>query len=81
VDKDAHISLVLDSAPDLVYTTDGQGRLTSLNEAAAQALGYAPHELEGRSMFDLVHPDDREAGQAGFAESLRRRDDEKIARM
>lgn len=71
-----HIRRVLDSTPDIAYATDAEGRLTSVTETAGQILGYEPHELLGKSMFDLVHPDERNLSMAGFRESITRRDTE-----
>lgn len=36
------------------------GRLQSCNPACQELLGYAPEELTGHGLLDLVHPDDRE---------------------
>ena len=46
-----------EKAPALIYTHDLKGRLTYVNEAAAQYTGRPAAELIGRSVFDLVLPD------------------------
>jgi PAS domain S-box-containing protein len=51
---------LFDHAQDVVYTTDLEGRLTSLNEAGLRLLGYAPDELLGRNVYDLLAPEDVE---------------------
>lgn len=40
----------------LVCTHDLEGRLTSVNPAAASASGYSPEELTGRSLGELMSP-------------------------
>ena len=76
MDTQSHVSLILDTAPDIVYSWDPQGRFLSINESAGKVLGYEPGELIGRSLFDLVHPDDLERSRAGMEESVKRRDQE-----
>ena len=51
---------LFDHAQDVVYTTDPEGRLTSVNEAGLRLLGYAPAELLGRNVYDLLGPEDVE---------------------
>ena len=51
---------LFDHAQDVVYTTDPDGRLTSVNEAGLRLLGYSPDELLGRNVYDLLAPEDVE---------------------
>ena len=46
---------ILESVGDGIYGLDLAGRVTVVNPAAAQMLGYKPHELLGRNLHDLVH--------------------------
>lgn len=46
---------VLESVGDGIYGMDQQGRVTIINPAAAEMLGYAPEELLGRNMHEVVH--------------------------
>ena len=50
----------VDHAQDVVYTTDLEGHLTSVNEAGLKLLGYRQEELLGRSVYDLLAPEDVE---------------------
>jgi diguanylate cyclase (GGDEF)-like protein/PAS domain S-box-containing protein len=52
---------VLDLMPDAVCVVDTEGRLLFVNASFERILGYAPDEVLGRPIFDLVHPDDRAA--------------------
>ena len=46
---------VLESVGDGIYGIDLEGRVTVVNPAAAQMLGYKAEELLGRNMHDLIH--------------------------
>ena len=46
---------VLESVGDGIYGLDLEGRVTVVNPAASQMLGYKPHELLGRHMHELIH--------------------------
>jgi diguanylate cyclase (GGDEF)-like protein/PAS domain S-box-containing protein len=43
---------------ELFCTLDLEGRLLAVNEAWTDSLGYPSEELTGRSLGELVHPDD-----------------------
>lgn len=44
---------------DAVCVVDQQGRYVYVSAAFERIFGYAPHEVIGKPMIDLVHPDDR----------------------
>lgn len=47
--------LLLNSVHDGIYAVDLEGKALLVNPAAASILGYAPEELQGRFMHDIVH--------------------------
>jgi len=49
---------LFDSAQDLVYTTDLQMRLTSVNRAGLEFLGRGEEEVRGRPFYELLVPED-----------------------
>ena len=53
----AHIDLAF----ELMIVLDGTGRIVRANAAAADILGYAPVELAGRQVRELLHPDEHAA--------------------
>ena len=55
---------VLDLMPDAVCVVDIDGRMLFVNASFQRIFGYAPEEVLGRRIFDLVHPDDRAATTA-----------------
>jgi len=46
---------VLESVGDGIYGVDLDGRVTVLNPAASQMLGFKPHELLGRKLHGIIH--------------------------
>jgi diguanylate cyclase (GGDEF)-like protein/PAS domain S-box-containing protein len=52
---------VLELVPDAVCVVDAEGRLLYVNASFERIFGYAPAEVLGRRIFELVHPDDRAA--------------------
>jgi PAS domain S-box-containing protein len=48
---------LVDSANDIVYTTDMEGRYTSLNRAGERISGYTRDEVLGRSWKEFVAPE------------------------
>jgi len=46
---------VLESVGDGIFALDLEGRITLVNPAAAQMLGYRQDELLGRNMHELIH--------------------------
>lgn len=52
---------VLDLVPDAVCVVDTEGCLLYVNASFERIFGYAPAEVLGRRIFELVHPDDRAA--------------------
>ncbi len=49
---------LIDALPDCLYVLDLDGTVTFLNQAVEQQLDLAPAEWIGRSILDVVHPDD-----------------------
>ncbi len=45
---------ILESVGDGIYGIDLEGRVTVINPAAAQMLGYRPNELLGRNLHELI---------------------------
>ncbi|HBA59452.1 MAG TPA: hypothetical protein DCZ92_01245 [Elusimicrobia bacterium] len=54
------------SSQDIIYSADMQGKIVYASPRIA-AYGYRPHDLLGSSIFDLVHPQDRELAVKALA--------------
>ncbi len=61
---------LLDSAPDILYTLDHDGRFTFINERALQLLGFGRDELLGKHFCELVHADDQDQARRQLGQSL-----------
>ena len=60
---------LVENLDDVVFVVDAAG-LVQYTSQAVQHFGYGPHELVGRPFISVVHPDDRGASLAGFADTL-----------
>jgi PAS domain S-box-containing protein len=62
--------LLIENAPDMIHVVDNQGLLRFQSPSAEQILGYTQEERLGRSVFDLVHPDDLAAARAALGQAV-----------
>lgn len=58
---------IIESMPGPLVVVDAQGRHVRWNQAARQVAGLSDDQMPNASVFDIVHPDDRQL----FAERLR----------
>jgi PAS domain S-box-containing protein len=56
----ARYRALYDDNPSMYFTVDDVGTVLSVNEFGARRLGYAPAELVGHSVLEVVHEEDRE---------------------
>lgn len=64
--------LHVDHSLDIVELIGRQGAVEGVSSAITALAGYSPGELVGNHYRDLIHPDDRAAAEAAFAEALSR---------
>jgi PAS domain S-box-containing protein len=64
--SEEHFRAVIENASDLVTILDPAGVMSYQSPAVERLFGFLPSELEGRSAFELIHPDDA----AGVVEKL-----------
>jgi PAS domain S-box-containing protein len=57
-DDSALFSHILRETDDILFAADASGRLTALSPASERILGWRAEELVGKSIFELVHPDE-----------------------
>ena len=60
IDTYATLSNVIDLLLDAVCVVDAAGRFVFVSAACERIFGYTPEEMVGRTMIELVHPEDRE---------------------
>jgi len=65
-ESEAQFRTIVTQAAAGVVHTDLEGRITLANARFGQIAGARPEELVGRSVFDVVHPDDRERKADAF---------------
>ncbi len=53
-----HLASVVESASDIVVSTDTEGKILTWNKAAQKTTGYGLEELKGRPFFDFCDPAD-----------------------
>lgn len=53
--------VLYDDNPSMYFTVGADGTVLSVNDFGARQLGYKVADLVGQSVFEVFHPDDREA--------------------
>ncbi|MEV4345918.1 sensor domain-containing diguanylate cyclase [Actinoplanes sp. NPDC049596] len=71
---DERFQALFQHAPDLVSVLDAQGDIEYSSPSAKAILGFEQGQLVGSSVFDIVHPDDRDYMREQFGLLLSRRD-------
>jgi PAS domain S-box-containing protein len=61
---------LLEHSYDLVIETSMDGRFLYVSPKHREVLGYEPDELIGRSIFERIHPDDRQAVMVEFQRAI-----------
>ncbi|HEX2188739.1 MAG TPA: PAS domain-containing sensor histidine kinase [Longimicrobiaceae bacterium] len=56
--SDAYLASLVQSLPDPVISVGERGEVLSWNPAAERVLGYAPHEVAGRPLAEVLFPED-----------------------
>lgn len=56
-EREEILSLITDNMRDIVTRADNEGRIDYVSPSVA-VTGFTPEDVEGRSLFDFVHPDD-----------------------
>lgn len=52
---------LVENVPDIVFSLDREGKLTSINEHGSELLGFSPSELIGQPLVKFTYPEDRTA--------------------
>jgi two-component system cell cycle sensor histidine kinase PleC len=67
-EREAQLRMLSDNATDIISRTSLDGTRVDVSASATRIYGYDLGELVGRSVFEVVHPDDRTALEKAFAE-------------
>lgn len=68
--SEAKFRALVQNSSDLIAVLDADGTITYQSPCSRDILGLPPEELEGKNIFDFVHPDDVSTASASFKESL-----------
>ena len=58
-ESEAKYRLLVENTRDVIYTLDREGMITFVSPSVILLTDYRPDEVRGRSLLDLVFPDDR----------------------
>ncbi|GAB4488883.1 MAG: hypothetical protein OHK006_19860 [Thermodesulfovibrionales bacterium] len=64
--SESRYRILVETAQDLIWSVDTDGRITFVNKAAHVVYGYEDGELTGRSFIDYIVPEDRNRVLASF---------------
>jgi PAS domain S-box-containing protein len=67
-ESETRFQAIIENAADVVSIVDFSGVLRYTSPAAMRVLGFEPRELQGKSFFDLMHPDDALVARLVFKE-------------
>ncbi|MEA4838031.1 MAG: EAL domain-containing protein [Rhodospirillaceae bacterium] len=59
--SERHFTELVSATPSGIFETDGQGRLTFVNDRWPDITGQSPVRAIGGIFFDIIHPEDRDA--------------------
>jgi diguanylate cyclase (GGDEF)-like protein/PAS domain S-box-containing protein len=62
---------LVQNASDIITIVDLEGCVRYHSPSGERILGYAPSDIEGRPVLDIMHPDDVEASIAFFLEAIK----------
>lgn len=57
-ESEARLRAIYDESPAMYFTLSPGGEIESVNAYGAEHLGYGAEELRGRSIYQLIHPED-----------------------
>ena len=61
---ESQLALIFAASPDLIVFIHKDGTIIKVSQAVWRILGYERDSLVGKSIFDLIHPDDEEKTRA-----------------
>jgi two-component system cell cycle sensor histidine kinase/response regulator CckA len=62
---------LVEHSSDVITLLDADGRIVFSTDSLRATLGYAPAEMIGHSVFELIDPEDRQAAEPLFRDVLR----------
>lgn len=62
---------IASNVPDIIYSLDGNGQISSINYPSFEHYGYKVTEVTAKPFMDFVHPDDRAALMNSFMTAVK----------
>ncbi|UCE67522.1 MAG: PAS domain S-box protein, partial [Candidatus Zixiibacteriota bacterium] len=72
--SESRLKMITDTVPDIIYSLDPGGNFLTISPAAKISLGHDPKDFIGKSVFEMIHPEDREMVAKQLKESIRKKD-------
>jgi len=76
-ESERRLRIVTDHMLDMVVRCDLRGIFEYVSPSH-RMLGYAPEELAGKSIFELIHPDDQEGAMNAFLKGVETRSPQRV---
>ncbi len=61
---------VIDNISEIIALIDAQGLIKLISPQVERVLNYLPQDLQGRNIFDFIHPDDRPRAAGEYATTI-----------
>lgn len=71
-ESEDRLRVLIENTSDIISLVDDRGVFHFHGPSVERILGYTVGELQGKSAFDFVHPDDRERLQASLGRALQK---------
>ena len=65
------LRMVSENVPDIIYSLNNKGEFISLSPSVKPTMGYDSSELIGTSVFEVIHPEDRQKVKESFMQSVK----------
>jgi len=69
-DRERRFRALIEHSSDVVSVVGVDGKLTYVGPSVKRVLGHEPQDLEGRSILEIAHEDDRSAMRQGMREAM-----------
>ncbi len=66
----AYFQTLIENTSDIITVVDTEGVIRYESPAVERLLGYKPHEMVGRSVFEFVHPEDLDRVRDVFGRAM-----------
>ena len=77
-ESEARYRLMAENTTDMIMTADLAGKITFVAASCETLIGYAPHEVMGRSAADLAHPEERVRARRVYSNLVKGKPTERV---